>query len=535
MLNKMTLTTVLAAVILMGLSFCCCNTATAQVSDAQIWDVQTPNSYAGGARGNEGFFFGAEGLYWALPSPKSALVGNESAEGENAYSIGWTVINSSTKFFVINDKGDDEDDDDDDDDDDSDSEDSNNNSGDGIQGTIIKASSSGSSSGSGIKEALQDGFTEVSVGEFIDYAADRYGPIGQLRQAVQHNDWNTNMLDTKFHVGQRYTFGFMNGHHGWDCSIFTIDGQTEKTGRSVEVGFEDTNNGADGKGNNYLGGIIYREQKKDHWVDCTQDDNGNLLVDRMLVQFDTARMWSDISTWGIELNYLHRSHATRAGIFELGLGMRYMKWDEEFGFWGGSPRGGNGEFYAPNFLDDTSIETTADNNMFGPQLGLRWNRQKGRFGMELLGKFTAAYNAQKISNYSIIGSNAYANGIYGSDSVYGLGIDNGEEGEEESGDGKWVVYDSNIGAGGESGYHKMTDDLFTPIVEVGVKFNIDLTTKVQLSLGWSGIYAGNIARPAGMVDYTLDMAGNGVMGLVDGNNKNDVFMHGFVFGLTLNR
>jgi len=72
-------------------------------------------------------------------------------------------------------------------------------------------------------------------------------------------------------------------------------------------------------------------------------------------------------------------------------------------------------------------------------------------------------------------------------------------------------------------------------VEVGVKFNIDLTTRVQLSLGWSGIYAGNIARPAGMVDYTLDMASNGVMGLVDGNNKNDVFMHGFVFGLTLNR
>ncbi|MDO4426310.1 MAG: hypothetical protein Q4D17_11180, partial [Planctomycetia bacterium] len=104
MLNKMTLTTIVAAVMLMGLS--CCGIANAQISDAQIGDVQVPNSYVGGARGNEGFFFGAEGLYWALPSPKSSVVGNESVEGENAFDMSWTVLNSSTKFFLTNDSGD---------------------------------------------------------------------------------------------------------------------------------------------------------------------------------------------------------------------------------------------------------------------------------------------------------------------------------------------------------------------------------------------------------------------------------------------
>jgi len=531
----MTLTTIVAAVMLMGLS--CCGIANAQISDAQIGDVQVPNSYVGGARGNEGFFFGAEGLYWALPSPKSSVVGNESVEGENAFDMSWTVLNSSTKFFLTNDSGDD--DDDDDDDDSSSDSDSGGNTGDNINGTIISGSSSNSDSSSGgsIEDAIKDGYTEMTLPEFIDYTADKYGPCGVLSYTTQHNDWNTNQLSTKFHVGQRYNFGFMSGHNGWECQIFTIDGKTAEAGRGVQVGFADTNNNNDGLGSNYLAGIIMHQKKDENWQDCTETPEGNLKVDRLLVQFDKARMWNDISTWGVELNYLRRAHQTRLGRFELGLGVRYMKWDEDFGFWGGSERYGTGEIYSPNFLDDTTIETNADNNLVGPQIGIKWSRQTGRFGMEVLAKFTAAYNAQQVTMESTIASNGYASGLYGFDSIYSGKVDTASDTTVEDSNGnKYLQYIApNIRANGMTGWDKKDYDVFTPIAEIGVKFNIELTSKIKMNLGWSGIYAGNIARPTGMADFTLDMAGQGVMGLVDGKNKSDVFMHGFVFGLTINR
>lgn len=520
MLNKLTLTTIVVAVILMGLGYC--STASAQISDAQIWDVQTPNNYSGGVRSNDGFFFGAEGLYWALPSPKSSVVGNEAVEGENAFNVGWTVRNNSTVYYIKKDTSDDEDEDEEDDEEDDNEEGGNN-------GEL----NIGGGSDTSVSDLIKDGYDKVTDKEFLDYMADTYGPMG-MNYKTQGNSWNTNLLDTKFHVGQRYTFGFMSGHNGWECSVFTIDGTTDMGGNAIQLGLQDLNNNMDGLGSNYLAGTITGVKREENWEDCTQTENGDLKVDRMLVEFDSARMWNDINTWGVELNYLRRAHATRVGMFELGLGVRYMKWNEEFGFWGGSDRSGNGEIYAPNFLDDTSIETEADNNMVGPQLGLKWSRQTGRFGMEVLAKFTAAYNAQQVSNEALIGSNGYANGIYGSEGIYGdIYVADDENSETAQ---KWQQYvQTGIGAKGASGYSKESFDVFTPIFELGVKFNFDLTSKVKFSLGWSGIYAGNIARPAGMTDYTLDYSTQRVMGLNSENHKSDVFMHGFVFGLTLNR
>ncbi len=514
MFNKLTLTTFVVAAILMGLGYC--DTAFAQISDAQIWDVQTPNNYSGGARANDGFFFGAEGLYWALPSPKSSTVGNDAVEGENAFNVGWTVRNNSTVYYIKKETDEDEDEDSEDEDED------------GNNGDL----NIGGGSDTSVSDLIKDGYDKVTDKEFLDYMADTYGPQG-MNYMKQGNSWNTNLLDTKFHVGQRYSFGFMSGHNGWDCSIFTIDGTTDMSGNAIQLGLEDKNNNEIGSG--YLSATIAGVELKTEWGnnDSYQDKDGNLVVDRMLVEFDTARMWNEINAWGVELNYLRRAHATRVGMFELGLGVRYMKWDEEFGFWGGSDRSGSGDIYAPNLLDDTSIETEADNNMVGPQIGLKWNRQTGRFGVEVLAKFTAAYNAQQVMNHSIIGSNGYANGIYGSEGIYGdiyVTDDNEEEAE------KWQQYvQSGIGSKGASGYSKESFDVFTPIVELGVKFNFDLTRKIKFSLGWSGIFASNVARPAGMVDYTLDKSTASVMGLHAENHENNVFMHGFVFGLTLNR
>lgn len=547
-----TLKTFVAAIVLMGLSICCTR-AFAQISDAQIWDVQTANDYSGGHYENEGFFFGAEGLYWALPSPKSNLVGNENAEGATAYKLDWTVRNNSSQWFIVNNSSGDDDDDDSGDDDDDDDDDDNSGSGSSAGYNIVDADGSSST----VREAIVNGYTILGDENFKDLADDKYGPMGVVTMTAQHNSWNTDLLGTKFHVGQRYNFGFMNGHNGWECQVFTIGGNNNYSGQNVQVGFNDTITAPDGYGNNYLKGIILNTSAKDTWHDChtesrfayqvggDDDDDGeivqtqDLYVDRMLVQFNDAEMWDDIDTWGVELNYLHRAHATRIGMFELGLGVRYMKWNEEFGFWGGSNGfAGNGEIYTPNFLDDTTLKTEADNNLVGPQIGLRWSRNTGRFGMEILAKFTAAYNAQKITNTCTLGSNGYVNGMWGPNSMYASTNNNNNGDSDNDLNIKSVYYYApNVGASGISGYAHQSYGTFTPVAELGIKFKFDLTSKINLSLGWSGIYAGNIARPAGMTDYSLDnTTGGSVLGInQDGDHKKNVFMHGFVFGITLNR
>lgn len=502
MLNKYRFITILATLVLFGMGE---RAAEAQISDAQIWDVQVPNDYAGGARGSEGFFFTAEGLYWALPSPKSALVGSEAVQGENAYYSRWTVRNESAITWEGNQQGtdDEEDEDNEDDEDDEDNEDEN--------------------------------VFEYNIHDY-DYTADEYGPLGSIGYTTQLSDWNTNMLSTHFHIGQRYTFGFMNGHNGWECNVFFIDGTETKSGDSVQVGFNDVNNGLDGYGTGYLRGIFYGVSPNATlpFTDSFYLDEatGNLFVDRMLVEFDSARMWSEISTWGVELNYLRRAHPTALGMFELGLGVRYFKWDEDFGFWGGNnTQLGAGEIYSPSFLDDTSFVTNADNNLVGPQIGLKWSRQTARFSMEILGKFTAAYNAQAVSLDATLASNGAANNIWGTNSIYGVTAGTGDE-EDAT---KYVVFDAPGVREGVSGYDKKRFHEFTPMLEVGVKFNFSLTRAVKLSAGWSGIYAANIARPAAMTDYTLDSASSGVMGVLAEGNRSDVFMHGFTFGIILNR
>ena len=53
---------------------------------------------------------------------------------------------------------------------------------------------------------------------------------------------------------------------------------------------------------------------------------------------------------------------------------------------------------------------------------------------------------------------------------------------------------------------------------------------MQLNAGWTGMILGNIARPSYMVDYTLPY-----MGILENNNKQEVFMHGLTLGVQVNR
>ncbi|MDO4585085.1 MAG: BBP7 family outer membrane beta-barrel protein [Planctomycetia bacterium] len=480
MLKKTKLLMWVAAVVLLSTG----RITFGQISDAQIWDVQMPNDYSGGARGREGFFFSAEGMYMALPGPRSGVVGNRNAE-ETAYTRTWQVTNDSA-----------------------------------MERITVEAGSSSTNGENSEEDGPTTSYKSYNP-ENYDPNDNEYGPLGELSMATQQNSWNTNMLDDKWEVGQRYAFGFMNGHHGWECSVFTIGGRNEFGGNNVQVGFNDENNSS---GGNILSGTFLGATWQDYFDNTAEQKGTDIHVDRMLVQFNEAKMYNDIDTWGVELNYLRRAHPTAIGMFEFGLGVRYMRWNEEFGFWGGgSSQLGNGVPYRPNFMDDTTWTTEGDNQLAGPQLALRWSRQTARFSMEILGKFTAAVNAQSVYNSCSIGSNPTAwNQDLGSNMWY-----------DTANSTSVKVYEPSR-LNPKSDYHKDSFTEFSPLFELGVKFNFNLTHAIKLSFGWNGIYAMNLARPSEMTNYSLSNT-NGLMGILAENNKTDAFMHGFTFGIVINR
>ncbi|MDO4551577.1 MAG: BBP7 family outer membrane beta-barrel protein [Planctomycetia bacterium] len=324
-------------------------------------------------------------------------------------------------------------------------------------------------------------------------------------QSSIRSDWNSGSFEDVWKVGQKYTFGFMNEHWGWNCQIFTIGGSSHVNGRNVQVGFNDPGE--------FLHGYYGR------WE--TTDEEEVLVpvrtegTERLGVNFPVANMYNKIETWGIEFNMIRRSHATSVGIFELGVGVRYLKWDETFGFNGGAEveitedEDGNETITYINrgVLDGSSWNTSSVNHLVGPQLALRWFRTTGRFSLDVTGKFIAAYNAQEIRQ-----------GGY---------LSNGVEFYEEN------FYHTQIPAGGMSvTSRKETYDVFSPAVELNVNMNFTITRKMAFQVGWTGLFMMDVARPMGMTDYTL--SDDYIFGLKSGKNKEDIFVHGFNAGILFN-
>ena len=401
--------------------------AHGDVRNAQLFETSVPNNYDGGVYANEGFFFTFNFLYWQLPAPKYALIGDPDSVGNPAFWYLGYLDDSETYIGISTIRGD------------------------------------------------------------------------------QLSTWNSNAFSDIWSVGQKYTFGFMNQHWGWDIQIFTIGGLSSVAGNAIQVAFNDIP-GRDG----YLEGVYYMENPLTGLPEFIETDG----LERLGVSFARAIMKNEIKTWGIEYNVMRRSHATHVGIFEVGLGVRYLKWDEKFEFWGGTADGDATKRLSKTFpgaLDNSYWATSGCNNLVGPQLGLRWFRTTGRFSLDIGGKVVAAYNSQEVRQSGHLGS-LTPNNPYTSAGPYtpnipidGLGVTN----------------------------CKKTFDVFSPVAELAVNLNFTITRRVNVQLGWSGMYIGNVLRPVGMTDYTFGPSS--IMGLHNTGNKQDVFVHGFNAGVMFNR
>jgi hypothetical protein len=317
-----------------------------------------------------------------------------------------------------------------------------------------------------------------------------WGP-GAEASTTQQSTLTSGFLKTDWTGGQRVEFGNIHEHEGWKISYLDLARSTQVvTQDAVQVFFEDRPWGAPP---NHL-----------HLEGFTANDAlGNpdpASIRELGVEYTAVTLRNRIKTWGLEASYLLRTHPMPGGgFFEWSLGARYIELREDF----------SAEAFG-GILADTLLWSEADNRMVGPQIGLRWFRSNDRWTLSVQGDFTAAVNMQSMRMQGIVGSLLSTDTIPRPVTSPPLPL---------------AMQPSDFS-------HMAHMQEFSPIVEVRVAAEYQITSAVSIHGGWSALWIDHVARPSGMIDYTLGETTT--LGILTNKNRQNIFMNGLELGVAVN-
>jgi len=313
------------------------------------------------------------------------------------------------------------------------------------------------------------------------------------------NSWTqTNTMDTSALLstakgGDRLEFGRMFEHYGWSFSAFALKSQTQWfMGSDIGIVFADDPTWGVPSGGRLEGPVI------------TGGINRPLPV-----IFDYVTVQDKVRTWNVELMGVMRSNQIFfGGYWEFMAGGRYMEVQDTFTVEGTTKNTGTAaNDRVRNILGESFWDTDARNNLIGPQLGVRWFRQRGRWILSSEARFFAAFNNQSIRQQGVLGTN--------------------------------LLMPQNTRTLGEPSRmaptqfsHELFQTDFCPSAEIRVEAKYQLARSFTIRAGWTGMWMDQIARPSGMVEYTL--AKDSVMG-IRGDDLQDLIINGFTIGLDVNR
>ena len=203
----------------------------------------------------------------------------------------------------------------------------------------------------------------------VFYTADSYS------QVTEANGMDTGLFRAKQKEGDRIEFGYTDEHHGFLVDTFELDGQTQHIyGTDVHVVFNDPPFGP--------GPVV------NHLLDGFLAFNGtNVFALRPLpVAFDVVSLVNSTQTDGVEVLYTYRDHPMHnGGVVQWMVGGRYVRFYDVFDALG---LGG--------ILGQSAWDTSARNQIVGPEVGVRWSQEFGRFGLSSEGRFMTGVNDQDI-------------------------------------------------------------------------------------------------------------------------------------------
>ncbi|MGA2031654.1 MAG: BBP7 family outer membrane beta-barrel protein [Thermoguttaceae bacterium] len=312
-------------------------------------------------------------------------------------------------------------------------------------------------------------------------------------QYVETSTFDTGDFRDKWKAGDRIELGYTGEHDGFLISTFELNTFTLHSGAAnVPVVFQDPPFGAT---NRHLLENVFG-----------LDVNGNPIWGNVPVVYDTLRVTNMTKPTGVEAMYTYRDHQLhRGGQLQWMIGARYLEIKDEYlvdGIGGG--------------LGDTHIDSLAKNEIFGPQVGVRFYQPFGRFAISSEGRFAATVNSEQIRVTSVMGTNLSepANPLLFTDPNTLLPI----------------LLPRLMGpTSGETSAHYY---FFTPLVEFRVEGHVQVTQSISAKVGWNAVWMDNIARGSGVLDYSVPQVG---ITTASHGNRQDLFMQGLSLGVELNR
>ena len=320
--------------------------------------------------------------------------------------------------------------------------------------------------------------------------------------------------------GNRWEVGYIDtDNYGWLCSVLDHVSQSQyRVANNPAVRFGDPT------------GILHADALFTFAPLPNLPNTGfstNLDVGVMPTEFSTITMQNVTQMNGVEIMRFYRApRMHHGGYFEVLYGARWLQIYDNFTF-NAFGNGKNLELYSAqaqffgligsqlgssiftvsqNVLDSTQVNMRIFNNLVGPEVGLRWFRQTGRWVLSIEPRFMAAANFQ----------NALLKMRAGVDRVENRGIT-----------------DSNIVSGWRglgSNTHQYSTT-FSPVGELRVNASYQFTSNIGIKVGYTGMYVGNISRASNRLNYD----GPNLIDILNGNFHQTFFVNGLSFGVEVNR
>ncbi len=223
---------------------------------------------------------------------------------------------------------------------------------------------------------------------------------------------------------------------------------------------------------------------------------------------------------GVELTRFYRARRLhKGGYFELLYGVRWFQLNDTFmamatgngnagetiSFNGGLGLDSATATFSRNIFDGSTWSLRANNNLVGPQIGVRFFRPRQRFTTSLSARFLAAANFQNLQLKTVLGTDTAANqgniNVNYATSFRGLGSDIQE-------------YTTT----------------FAPMGELRVDVAYNVTRAVGIKVGYTGLVVGNVSRASNSIDYdAVNLIG------IKRNDDQIFFSNGLNFGVEINR
>jgi hypothetical protein len=228
--------------------------------------------------------------------------------------------------------------------------------------------------------------------------------------------------------------------------------------------------------------------------------------------FRVLEMKSQTILNGVELSREYRAaRLHKGGYLEVIYGARWFQIDDSFivkGFGNGEDTISitNGDVtgnYPRNALDESKWSTRSSNNLIGPQIGLRWFRQRDHWITSVEGRFLAAANFQNTNQVTELGTNEFGR----------------------------ISPPSRLAFLGLGTRTHQNNTVFSPLGELRVTVSYLVGRSAALKVGYTGIVTGGISRASNRVDYNSP----NLIGILPANNREVFFVNGLNFGVEFNR